>query len=64
MRRKLLMLAAPVALVLASLSAPAFAIANCSCNYCAHSGPNQICYDASIGTTDFCVSYSTNHGCP
>jgi hypothetical protein len=63
MRRKLLMLAVPVAFVLASLSAPAFAIHDCTCNYCSHSGPDQICFDPSIGTTTFCVNYNTNNGC-
>jgi hypothetical protein len=63
MRRKLLMLVAPIVLVLASLASPAFALHNCSCAYCARVGPDQICNDTAAGTTTFCVNYSTAN-CP
>jgi hypothetical protein len=63
MRRKLLMLAAPVALVIASLSTPAFALANCSCGYCAQTTPDRVCNDTSTGTSTFCVNYTSSH-CP
>jgi hypothetical protein len=62
MRRKLLMLAGPLALLLASLSAPASALANCSCQYCATHGPDIVC-KLPDGTTTNCVFYTTNY-CP
>jgi hypothetical protein len=63
MRRKLLMLAAPVFLVLASLSAPAFAVATCSCGFCAQTIPNRVCNDPVTGASEFCIDYTTNN-CP
>jgi hypothetical protein len=62
MRRKLLMLAAPLGLLLASLSVPASALANCSCQYCATHGPDIVC-KLSDGTTTNCVFFTTNN-CP
>jgi hypothetical protein len=62
MRRKLLMLAAPLALLLASLSAPASALASCSCQYCANHGPDIVC-KLPDGSTTNCVFYTTNN-CP
>lgn len=62
MRRKLLMLAGPLALLLASLSVPAHALANCSCQYCAVQNPEIIC-KLPDGSTTNCVFYSTNY-CP
>jgi len=63
MRRKLLMLVTPVVLLLASFAVPAFAIPTCSCNYCNHASPDQICNDQATGTSTNCVFYLTNN-CP
>lgn len=62
MRRKLLMLAAPLGLLLASLSAPVSALANCSCQYCATHGPEIVC-KLPDGSTTNCIGYQTTN-CP
>jgi hypothetical protein len=62
MRRKLLMLAAPLALLLASLSVPVYALANCSCSYCATQNPDTVC-KLPDGSTTNCIFYSSNN-CP
>lgn len=62
MRRKLLMLAAPLALLLASLSAPASALANCSCTYCASHGPDIVC-KLPDGSTTNCIFFQSSN-CP
>ncbi|HEY3571789.1 MAG TPA: hypothetical protein VGP73_27925 [Thermoanaerobaculia bacterium] len=62
MRRKLLMLAAPLALLLASLSVPASALVNCSCMYCASHGPDTVC-KLPDGSTTNCIFFQSNN-CP
>jgi hypothetical protein len=63
MRRKILMLAAPMALLLAALSVPASAISNCSCAYCGNaSNPDVVCRLPGGGSTNCVTYYSAN--CP
>lgn len=61
MRRKLLMLAAPLALLLASLSVPAAqALATCGCQYCAAQNPEIIC-KLPDGTTTNCITFQSSN---
>jgi hypothetical protein len=63
MRRKLLMLAVPLGLLLASLSVPAAsALANCSCTYCSTHGPDTVC-KLPDGSFTNCIGYQTAN-CP
>jgi hypothetical protein len=61
MRRKLLLLIAPLALVLASLTTPASAVPNCNCGVCA-GNPDLVCHDNATGQFMNCINY-TNANC-
>jgi hypothetical protein len=62
MRRKLLLLIAPLALAAAALTTPASAVVTCNCGACA-GHPDLVCRDNATGQFMNCINYTTAN-CP